>query len=676
MSEGRDKSPIREARFDTWHYDPQTRRQTQLSRITHYDTYANWLTFNYILYYNSPRYEFKKNNKAWRCKEGFTPGQMAPTQREEAFPQLWDNHPKALLHLLVNSDNSRVHEFAVRVLKNRPDLKELVDVHTLVSLLSQSYPETVKLGLDLVNHFYYPQNPNLKLIRMLIHSPVSEAHLLVQQWIEAQPEYFLKKTLIFADLIVNPYEEVWIWARKILAATPLEEESAKMLAGRIIAELLALPAENELADTAAGGAAQTLIELMLPLLQELSLEVIQDLLIHPLAGVQTLGAVILLHHRRAPEQLPQGLLSSLIQSKVPAVREAGVRLFGKLPESTLLGSYELITAFCLSPFTEVRQAIRQTVANVADRHPDFGKRLLTELLPFLQHKDGYGGLKEDLYELMITALRPFLTEISLDSALQMIHVGKGATQQLGLFLLSNQLSSADLTIRQIVRMANHETLDIRQWSWQSYTKEVDRMRYEAGESLRILDARWDDSRQFAFNFFRTHFTEADWSPTLLVSVIDSTRPDVQSFGRELITKFFQEQNGETYLLQLSQHPAQSVQVFATDFLDQFATDNLQNIEQLEYYFTSVLSQVNRSGVAKAKIFRFLRKEALKHEPVAQLIIDIISRQSATMAVADKAACIEIMRDLSKIYPNLRMPLVIKNSATRPATVETSTNADV
>jgi hypothetical protein len=461
--------------------------------------------------------------------------------------------------------------------------------------------------------------------------------------------------------------------RKTLFATAWEEESAKMLAGRVIAELLALPAVNELANTAAGGATQTLIDLLLPLLQELSLEVVQDLLKHPLAGVQTLGAVILLHHRTPPEHLPQGLLSSLIQSKVAAVREAGVRLFGKLPESTLLGSYELISAFCLSPFTEVRQAIRPTVADVAARHAHFGRKILTELLPFLQHKEAYEGLKEDLYQLIITALHPFLAEISLEAALQMLHSGKGVTQELGLFLLKNQINPQDLSIRQIVRMANHETLAIRQWSWQSYTKEADRMRSEAGESLRILDARWEDSRQFGFDFFRTRFTAEDWTPTLLVSVCDSTRPDVQSFGRELITKFFKEENGETYLLQLSQHPAQTVQVFATNFLDEFARDNLQNIGQLEYYFTSVLSQVNRSGVAKARIFSFLKKEALKHQSIAQLITDIMTRQSLTMAVADKAACIEIMRDLSKKYPGLQMPLVIKKFAPRPVKMEETNN---
>jgi HEAT repeat protein len=663
LSDEKDKTEAKETQTTTWHYNQQTRQYVEHTRVTQYDTYANWLTFNYILYQNSPRYEHKKNTKAWRCKANYLPGQPAPEQREEAFPGLWDKHPRTLLQLLVKSENYRVHEFAIRALKNRADLTALVDLDTLVELLTKPYPDTVRLAINLVKHFYDPQNPNLDLMRMLIHSPLAEARTLVQQWVEAQPEYFQKRTLLFIDLIINPYEDVWIWTRNLLAKTIWEEENTKVFIGQVLAELLSLPPDNEMANVAAEGAAQTLVNFLLPLLQELNVVVVQDLLRHPLPGVQTLGAIILLHHRTPPHQLPAGLLSSLIQSPVPAVRQTGVQLFGKMPESTLLESYELIAAFCVSPFTEIRRAIRPTVANLAGRHLDFGKKLLFELLPFLQNKEAYEGLYEDLHQLFVTALAPFLPEISQEVVLRLVHASRIVPQQFGLFVLMNHLKTSDLTVRQIVRLADHETLGIRQWAWQIYSNEASRMRFEAEESLRILDSTWADTRQFAFSFFRTHFTAKDWTPTLLVSVCDSTKPDVQAFGWEVITRFFQQENGETYLLQLSQHPTQTVQVFATNYLEQFATDNLENIQQLEYYFVLVLSQVNRSGVAKARIFRFLHKEALKHEKVAQLITDILARQSVTMAVQDKAACIEIMRDLAKKYPGLQMPLTIKSFAT-------------
>ena len=210
-------------------------------------------------------------------------------------------------------------------------------------------------------------------------------------------------------------------------------------------------------------------------------------------------------------------------------------------------------------------------------------------------------------------------------------------------------------MRQWIRMANHEVLDIRKFSWELFNQNIIRVKAEAVESIRILDSIWDDSRAFAFGYFRTHFDETTWTPELLVSVCDSTRADVQSFGREMITKYFKEENGELYLMQLSQHPAQQVQLFTTHYLEQFAADKPLNIQKLEDYFITVLSLVNRSGIAKKRIFHFLQEEGLKNKEVAHIAIKIIIRQSATMAIADKAACIGIMHELHKKYPELDMP---------------------
>jgi predicted DNA-binding WGR domain protein len=663
-SDARDSGAPRELQFDTSYYDGQTRQYVHQTRSTHFDTYADSLTFNHILYANSPRYEYKRNTRAWRCKDNYRPGDPAPGGREEAFPELWDKEPRALVQLLARSESGRVHEFALRALATRTDLKELVTFNDLTEMLATPYPGTVRFALDLVKHFYDPQRPDLDLLRLLIHNPVPEARQLVRGWIEAQPGYFLAKTLLFVDLVVNPYEDVWAWTRPLLAAAHWEGDGARVFIVRTVAQLLALPPGNAMAAAAAEGAAQTLTATLLPLLGELDLGVAQDLLRHPLPAVQSLGATILLHHRTPAEQLPPGVIAALIQSGVPAVRQSGVQLFGKLPESTLLASYALLSAFCLSLFPEVRQAVAPTVGRLAAAHPDFGRQLSSELLPYLQRKEAYEGLHADLYNLFTRFLPGPLAGIDLDTVLRLLHGNREAAQQLGLFVLANHVAPARLTVRQVVRIAGHEALAVRAFAWQFYESQVPRLRAEADEALRILDAPWDDSRQFAFRYFKEHFTDEDWTPDRLVSVCESTRPDVQAFGRELIMKFFRAEDGERYLLQLSQHPAGGVQLFATNYLEGFAAGRVEHIEQLQAYFVTILSQVNKAGVAKARIFRFLRAEALKHEKVAQFIADIMARQSVTMAVRDKAACIAIMRDLTRQYPALTVPLVLREYPTR------------
>ncbi len=653
-SDAKDRTEPREVNY-SW-YDWNSR--SYLSRITYFPAYANCLTLNAILYQNSSRIEFKKNTRAWRFKANVPTDQVA-VPREEAFPEHWDKHPEQLKKLLTKSRCEPVHTFAAKALRANPRFSEVTDSTFAAQLLRQEYDVTVQLGLDLVKQFYNPQQPDTELISLLVKHPKLFARQLAQQWIEAQPEYFANKTLVFADLIINPYEDVWDWGRKLLSKVQLTEEQAQMLIVKSITDLLELKADDPQSNAIAEGAGYTLVTHFMSLLKDVSLEVVQELLQHPVPMVQVLGAGILLKHTTPVTEFPSGLISSLINSPVPQVRGVGVQLFGKLPESQLLASQDILLDFATSPFAEIRQAIFPTIAKLAAQSPAFGKEMIRQLMPVLNQKEETEGLHEDLLQLLQTGLHPYLSEIAAEDAWIMLASRRTTTKRAGFLVIKHTILPEQLSVREIIKLANHEILEARQYAQTIFTQQVARMKYEASEALRILDVKWDDSRRFGFDYFRQHFTADNWTPTLLVSVCDSTREDVQQFGKEMITKFFRTENGSDYLLQLSQHPSQRLQVFATNYLEQFATDSLEHLQKLELYFVTVLSQVNRSGTAKTRIFNFLRQEALKNEQAAALIGKIMGRQSATMAVDNKAACIQVMRDIRKKYPAVDMPLTLK-----------------
>lgn len=75
--------PAKQSTFSQWNYS----NWTKSSRHVDWDTYAGYLTFNHILYSNSPHYVLKPNSKAWCCREPYTPGEPEPEVREEAFPE-------------------------------------------------------------------------------------------------------------------------------------------------------------------------------------------------------------------------------------------------------------------------------------------------------------------------------------------------------------------------------------------------------------------------------------------------------------------------------------------------------------------------------------------------------------------------------------------------------------
>lgn len=653
---GLDGEPKSEERVNSFYWYNEASRSYETYTVAKtFTAFPNSHLLNYILYLNSSRYFRKRNSKSWQLQPS---GSNEQLPREEAFPELWDKYPEGPVQLLFDSQVEAVHNFAVKIISSRSDVDELFDITALKRLLQKPFAATARLALRLAENRYNAAAPDEELVTALLLHPVAEARATAIKWIAENLYYFFGRTQIPVSAIINPYDDVFDVAGRWLSQQTPVATAAETISNNVIEQLLAMPENMHLATEAAAHAAQLLATYFLSSLAQLPVAVPARLIVHPLTPVQVLGAIILLHHPVQPHLFPDGLLSAMIQSENQQLREAGIILFGRLPESQLLQNTELIAAFCVSFYAEIRNAIQPIVKKLNGKNNEFGEALLYDLLPYMQRRETTEGLHLNLYQLFTNVLNDHLGSIDETTALAFVHSRFSYPQLLGLYILQNSNKADQFSVRQWIRMANHEVLAIRQFSWQLYHQHIQRIQAEAVESLRILDSSWADSRAFAFDYFSRNFTEENWTPELLVSVCDSTRDDVQAFGRQMITRYFTKENGELYLLQLSQHPAQQVQHFTTYYLQQFAADKPFNIEKLEAYFITVLSSVNKAGIAKKRIFGFLQEEALKSASVAQMAARIMARQSATMAVADKAACIAIMYNLQKRYPDITMPLSV------------------
>ena len=94
-------------------------------------------------------------------------------------------------------------------------------------------------------------------------------------------------------------------------------------------------------------------------------------------------------------------------------------------------------------------------------------------------------------------------------------------------------------------------------------------------------------------------------------------------------------------------------------MEQYAVDNCDRLRELTPYFITVLCQVNRGRIAKQRVFDFLEKEAQKSEEAAQVVAEILARQSVTMAIGDKATAIQTMLKIHRNYPQIPLPIQVK-----------------
>jgi len=127
----------------------------------------------------------------------------------------------------------------------------------------------------------------------------------------------------------------------------------------------------------------------------------------------------------------------------------------------------------------------------------------------------------------------------------------------------------------------------------------------------------------------------------------------------MITRYFTEEHGLEYLLKLSEHPAEALQLFATNYLERFAADDLEKLTHLEPYFVGILSRVNKGRVAKQRSIQFLEREALKSEEAARIVAGIFTRQSVTVAIGDKAKLIEGMLRIHRQFPAIELPIHLR-----------------
>jgi predicted DNA-binding WGR domain protein len=185
------------------HYDYSSRRTT----TTHWDRFAPFLAFNHILYDNSRRYELKGTTLLWRCRGNYKPGDAPPEPREEAFPELWQQVPVGLLHLLAESECRVVHEFAVKALRANKVFCDELDLDAIVMLLGRPYEITAQLGYELALARWDANNPDFELVAALASCPVALARQTARSWIDTDRNRFAGARDLMVSLVLSPHAD-------------------------------------------------------------------------------------------------------------------------------------------------------------------------------------------------------------------------------------------------------------------------------------------------------------------------------------------------------------------------------------------------------------------------------------------------------------------------------------
>ncbi|HYT91417.1 MAG TPA: hypothetical protein VEL76_22075, partial [Gemmataceae bacterium] len=133
-----------------------------------------------VLLGGSNRFHFAGRNMRFSARKT----KIAPEVREEAFPHLWDEQPRAYLRVLSAARLAQTHVFAVRAVKtNHPDLIRTATPAELVGMLRAPYTPTVEMGLAELERRFDPTNPDWALLEELLADERLMAREIGQRWL-------------------------------------------------------------------------------------------------------------------------------------------------------------------------------------------------------------------------------------------------------------------------------------------------------------------------------------------------------------------------------------------------------------------------------------------------------------------------------------------------------------
>lgn len=535
---------------------------------------------------------------------------------------------------------------------NRPFCQQ-IDIELLLTLLAAPYEATCTFAFDIAVERYDAANPDRRLVLAFANCSVERARSQAHRWIEVQRSLFFEDTEFACAMITSPFADTRTFARDSLRVVQVGIEQSRAITQRCIGHMLSL-AEDQ--DDAASDIGITLLAAFADHLRTVDSETIRNLLEHPLAKVQLFGGELILQHESLSKRPPAELLHAMIASEHAEVRGVGVRIVNQMPAEELKRSIDLLFALTRHPQPDVRNEIRPTVKRLAEDDNGFGGKLAMQLVEALLIPGADEGVPTHTAKILKEDLASYLSSVPSSTVWKLLQSRSGPAQDVGGMLLATNVDANLLSVEELVQLASHDVVSVREACWAMCREGIDRLRTAMASAVRLLDAKWEDSRQFGFELFRDHFEEAKLSPAVLVSICDSVREDVQQFGCEMITRRFEEEHGQEYLLKLSEHPSVALQLFATNFLDRYAIDNPARLEELQPYFVSVLSRVNKARVAKDRVLALLGQEARKNERAANIVAEIVTRISGTKGVCDRSQTIQLMVDIQERFPQIGLPI--------------------
>lgn len=629
-----------------YEYNEQTKRYNYANK--YFPKYHQFKGIMYIVYGNSER--FANNKGMW-----FDSSENHQSKREEVFPELWNNSPKEVIEILVNSKSQVATAFALNILNEKPEFYELLTPSDVILLLQKEDQQIVEVVLNYIKTKYSISKPNEELVISLFKSKNQKAIDLAINWFNKfKLDYVKSKSFTIGLVLSNELRAIEVLTSNVNAFSKQNFEiSIEDVLGLFENPQLFTPHFLQAVSELVGNT--TFGKLIKGLKNSFIIQLSKSAVDSNKVFAVSFSKIAL----ESTYDLFKDSYADYICSDNPFLRQAGIEVLSQFPDSFLIENKEDLILFSFSEFQEIRKAIIPTLTRLITVDREIKTRLQRQLIFQLTEAETYEGLHEDCYETLKELFGRSLANLSKEDIVFLVLSKYEFAQKLGTSVFDKRIALSSLDVQTLVSLSKSDVLEIRNKLKTYFENNVVRISYELDSAIHVFNTSWDDVVTWACDYFEQRIDKNKWSAETLIYICDHINETVQQFGRRMITQYFTNEKGLPILLKLQEHPDKDMKFFVSNYLNNYAKDNVEVILNLEAYFTSILFNINSHRSSKTRVYKFLESESLKHKEVALLTVKILSLIMGSKTLTDRDEVLDIFLKLKETYEDLNIPLSIK-----------------
>ena len=649
--EGNAKSKI-----ENKQYVRQT-RQYEVTSTSYFGEFSKYLAFNYILHKHSDLTNISPSAKVWSSHS-----EEVEQNRNEAFPELWDQQPDKLLLLLLQSKCGQIHDFAIKAVTANTEFCQSIALDSLLSLLKSPFKQTQLFAFELLKALFENDKHKEVILYAFINTQCDYIHLYTCEWIESNVAKFKKFTKAPIFLLQSKSQTL---RQYFIDKFDFFEFSDKEKSDFFVSFIQSILTLKEKRIALIMPDVFTLLSLHFSnYLYVMPTNIIDNFYNSHIEILQIIAVKLTVANKQFNTILTAERYAMIERSNLPEMKGLLIDIFGLQDKSILLKEAGKLVMLWRTDNSFCRDAAFKIIQTLSIDSESFSNDVFQLLFPDLFLAEIYESSHQHLTAVFTQVLQTSLQALDTDTIWRLLSAKSNAANTISQFCINNN-QTINFSVKQYAILANHKLVNIRNHSIEYYKNNVTVIKQSQIDGLRILNSKWDHVIDFALEYFKTEFQDADWNCQLLVSLCDNNNEKIQKMGRDLILKFFKQKDGPEYLSKLSQHPSKNVQLFSTQFLNDFASNNPEKIISLKWFFMTVLSSVYKARVSKNRVMSFLMTESIKSKRIAVFSADIFAHHSVTINTMDLEKYIAAMVQIKNTYPDVDVPIELPTIKIKP-----------